>query len=232
MAATSNLACETCPVRDRAACSVLSAAERDELARSGRTIKLQRGEVLFRAGDENVACATLQTGALKVGSTDAEGHDRILALIHPAGFVGELFQPFSRYDVTALTDSTLCLFSSSSLEGGIERFPALATALLRRAQEDVHGSRELLGLLGNDSAQVKVAGLLLAFAHAASQSPCHPAAHFELPLARGELADMLGLTIETVSRQIGALEKAGVIKRNGPRGIELVDAARLVQLSQ
>jgi CRP/FNR family transcriptional regulator len=46
-------------------------------------------------------------------------------------------------------------------------------------------------------------------------------------LTRGELASLLGLTIETVSRQLTQLERDGMIRRNGPRGIELVDAARL-----
>ena len=54
-----------------------------------------------------------------------------------------------------------------------------------------------------------------------------PAAAFDLPLTRGEIAALLGLTIETVSRQLTALERDGVIRRNGARGIELVDAARL-----
>jgi len=47
------LSCDTCPVRHRAACSVLTVEERDELARSGRSRKLKRGEMLFAAGDES-----------------------------------------------------------------------------------------------------------------------------------------------------------------------------------
>ena len=64
-------------------------------------------------------------------------------------------------------------------------------------------------------------------AGAASDSPCHPAARFDLPLSRAEMAGLLGLTIETVSRQVSALERSGAIRRKGLRGIELVDAAQL-----
>ena len=64
-------------------------------------------------------------------------------------------------------------------------------------------------------------------ANAASDSPCHPARSFDLVLTRGELASLLGLTIETVSRQLTGLERDGNISRNGSRGIELVNAARL-----
>ena len=221
------LDCSTCPVRDRAACSVLSDSERGALARSGRSRKLRRGELLFAAGDENVACATLLRGALKVAAVDEEGTERILALVHPAGFIGELFAPFAHYDVVALTDSELCLFPKSELGRAVELNPRLAQALLRRSQEDLLQSRELLALSGRRSASAKVAGLLTGLAEAASDSSCHAAKAFELPLTRGEIAGMLGLTIETVSRTITKFERDGVIRRKGARGIELVDPARL-----
>jgi CRP/FNR family transcriptional regulator len=221
------VACAVCPVRDRAACSVLTEDERTSLARAGRTRRLARGETLFVAGDSGAACATLVTGALKVTAVSEDGAERILALVHPAGFVGELFTPFAEADVVALTDSTLCVFAGREMEAALERHPALARALLRRSQEDLHQARRLLALAGRRSATEQVGALLLAFADGASTSPCHPAEAFELPLTRGEMASMLGLTIETVSRALTALEKAGTIRRKGARGIELVDPARL-----
>lgn len=222
-----SLACDTCPVRDRAACSALSPDERDELARTGRRRKLAPGETLFVAGDDAVSCATLTSGALKVVSSDTEGNETILALVHPAGFVGELFAPFTGHDIVALTTSEVCLFSRRDLDAAIERHPALAVALLRRLDDDLHSSRRLLDLTHRRNAAARVAGLVLAMARAASDSPCHPAQHFDLPLARGEIAAMLGLTIETVSRQVGALEAQGAIRRTGRRGIELCNPAQL-----
>ena len=227
-----SLACATCPVRDRAACAVLSEAERDDLARRGRHRTLAAGDVLFHAGEKADTCATLTSGALKVTATDAEGNERILALIHPAGFIGEFFQPFDDHEVVALSESQLCMFSGPDIETAMAEHPALARALLRRAQEDLHASRALLALTGKSDAETQVAGLILGFAQAASDSPCHPARSFDLPLSRAECANMLGLTIETVSRKITALEKSGVITRNGKRGIELVDPARLSLMAE
>ena len=221
------LDCSSCPVRDRAACSVLTMDERDALARAGRARKLRRGELLFAAGDDNAACATLLKGALKVASIDEQGTERILAVVHPAGFVGELFAPFAHHDVVALTDSELCVFPKSEIARAVDTHPRLAQALLRRSQEDLLQSRELLALSGRRSAAAKVAGLLLALAAAASDSSCHAARTFDLPLTRGEIAGMLGLTIETVSRALTRFERDGVIRRKGARGIELVDPARL-----
>jgi CRP/FNR family transcriptional regulator len=226
------LDCSNCPVRDRAACSVLTIDERDAMARAGRGRRLKRGELLFAAGDENVACATLIKGALKVTSIDEQGTERILAVIHPAGFIGELFAPFAHHDVVALTDSELCVFPRSEMGRAVDKHPRLAQALLRRAQEELLQSRELLALSGRRSAPAKVAGLLLALAEAASDSSCHATREFDLPLTRGEVAGMLGLTIETVSRALTRFERDAVIRRKGARGIELLDPARLGAIAE
>lgn len=221
------LPCHTCPVRDHAACSVLSEAERDALARAGRMRRLKRGELLFAAGDEDTACATLVSGALKVAAIDEQGTERILALVHPAGFIGELFAPFAHHDVVALTDSELCVFARTDMNHAIDAHPKLARALLRRSQEDLHHSRDLLALSGKRSAGGRVAALLTGLAEAASDSTCSRAREFDLPLTRGEIAKMLGLTIETVSRALTKFERDGVIRRKGARGIEVLDPARL-----
>ena len=187
--------------------------------------------MLFAAGDDEAACATLVSGALKVSAIDPEGNEQILSLVHPAGFIGELFAPFAHHDVVALTQSRLCTFARADIERAIDTYPALARALLRRSQEDLLATRNLLELNANASAEARLAALIHDFAAAASNSSCHIARQFELPLTRGEIANMLGLTIETVSRKLKELEKNGAISRKGKRGIELVDPALLQALS-
>lgn len=223
--------CASCPVRDRAACSVLSKTEREDLTAAGRTRRLARGETLFAAGDEHAPCATLIEGALKIRAIDGEGDERILALVHPSGFVGEMFAPFANFDVVSLTESTLCVFSRADTERAMDSNPALARALLRRSQEDLHAARDLLALSGKRDSASKLAALLMGLAQGASDSPCHPARVFDLPLTRGEMAGMLGITIETVSRRLSAFERDGLIRRDGARGIELLETARLVALA-
>nr|WP_298926680.1 Crp/Fnr family transcriptional regulator [uncultured Erythrobacter sp.] len=226
-----NTACASCPVKDSAACAVLTEEERDALAAAGRTRVLKRGEMLFAAGDENAACATLVSGALKVSAFDRDGNEQILALVHPSGFIGELFAPFAHHDVVALTESKLCTFARADIDRAIDEYPALARALLRRSQEDLLATRSLLELNASADAEARLAALLHDFAAAASHTSCHVAGEFELPLTRGEIANMLGLTIETVSRKFGEIEEAGAILRKGKRGIELIDPALLQALS-
>lgn len=225
------LACDVCAVRDRAACAALDPRERNELAKLGHHRSIARGETMFAAGDDNALCATLIRGVLKVSSFDEDGTEHILSLIHPAGFAGELFAPAAHHDTIALTNCELCLFPRAQYEQALERFPELGRALLQRSSRDLTETRSLLAAVTGRSAMQRVAGLLVALARAANDSECHPAREFDLVLTRGEIAALLGVTIETVSRQLTKLENEGVIERKNARGIRLKDAARLGKLA-
>jgi CRP/FNR family transcriptional regulator len=226
-----SLRCDVCAVRDRAACAALDEDERRELARLGHHRRLKRGDTLFNAGDENALSATLIEGVLKVTSFDEDGTEHIVSLIHPAGFAGELFAPAAHYSVVALTDCELCVFPRAEYEKALQRFPGLGRALLRRSSEALTETRDLLATVSGRTATQRIAGFLLSLARAANDAECHPASEFDLVLTRGEIASLLGLTIETVSRQLTMLEKGGVIRRRAARGIRIEDAARLGKLA-
>ncbi|MDB5675970.1 MAG: hypothetical protein JWM65_2952 [Sphingomonas bacterium] len=218
--------CDTCPVRDDAVCAALGPAELAAFRRIGHHRRFARGETIFAAGDESVSCATLVRGAVKLCSNGADGTERIVALVHPAGLLGQLFFPQIRYDAVALTDSELCLVPRKDFERLMREAPALQQGVLQRSINELDDARALADLIGRRDARGRVAGLLLAFAEAAGPG-CHHVARFELPLTRGEMAGLLGLTIETVSRQLGMLEEQGLLARHGARGIEIRDAPAL-----
>ncbi len=218
-------------MREVAACAALNDREREELARLGHHRRLARGQTLSAAGDENALSATLISGVLKVSSFDEDGTERILSLIHPAGFTGELFAPATHHDIVALTDAELCVFPREQYEKALERFPALGRALLRRTSNELLESRSLLAAVTGRTAIQRVAAFLLALARAANPHQRGPASRFDLVLARGEIAALLGVTIETVSRQFTRLEKDKVIRREGARGIQIENPALLAKLA-
>ncbi|MBA4747284.1 MAG: Crp/Fnr family transcriptional regulator [Sphingopyxis sp.] len=226
----SGLRCDACPARDQAACAALSDTERAQLAAIGTQRTLAAGEMLFAPGDDN-GCATLISGVLKQVRTDADGVERVVALIHPAGFVGELFTPSDECEVRALTDARLCLFPRAAYVRMVEDNPRLAMGVARRALKASAESRALLDLIGRRRTEARVAGLLLALADAAGREPCQPAERFDLPLSRGDMAALLGTTIETVSRQLGALESKALIKRVGRRTLYICDPAGLAAVA-
>lgn len=226
----SGLRCEGCPARDQAACAALTDIERAQLAEIGRHRTLAAGALLFAPDDDDV-CATLISGVLKQVRTDVDGVERIVALIHPAGFVGELFGPAEGCEVRAVTAANLCLFPRAAYIRMAETNPRLAMGVARRALKAGAESRALLDLIGRRRVEARVAGLLLALADAAGTEPCAAAERFDLPLSRAEMAAMLGTTIETVSRRLGALEAQGLIKREGRRTVHIKDAAGLTDVA-
>ena len=216
-------ACADCPVREKAVCSALAGEELDALARIGRHRNFKRGETIFAAEDDSIACATLISGAAKLSTLDADGTERIVALVHPAGFLGQLFTPTTRHEVTALTDSHLCIFPRGDFERLMDDHPRLTRTILERTMAELDASRALTDLIGRRDVRERLCGLLVATARAASPSPCGLARDFELPLSREEIASLLGTTIETVSRRLTELEREGAIRRKGARGIEIHD---------
>ena len=225
------IVCATCPVADRAVCSALSPEDRAELARIGTHRRYARGETIVAAGDPNTVCATLTRGAAKMSTIDRDGTERIVALVHPAGMLGQMFAPAATLHVTALTDSEACLFPRSQFEALRDTRPALAGRLLSELGRELDESRALIDLISKRQARGRVAALILAFARAASPAPCHDETAFELPLTRGEMAQLLGITIETVSRTLTALEKEGTIRRVGSHGIVVLDRGQLETLA-
>lgn len=215
------LECETCPVRDIAVCAGLGDQERRDLARLGQRRRFARGETVFAAGDRSTACATLVNGALKLSRFDAQGVERTVALVHPAGFLARLFATDIDSSAVALTDSELCLFPRDLVAREMRGHPGFMERILQATADQLASAHNLLDLIGRREARSRVAGLILVLLDGHCDSPIVDGVVIDLPLTRGEMATLLGLTIETVSRQLSALEAGGVISRIGLRGLRI-----------
>ncbi len=220
-------ACADCPVRDQAICAALDQDELNELSRIGDHRDYRRGDTIFAAGDEGIACATLISGAVKLSAMDAEGVERIVALVHPSGFLGQLFAATTALDAVALTDARLCVFPRPQFERLMADHPKLTRAILERTQTELEASRGLTRLIGRRDVKARLSGLLLALARAAAPTPCGQAMEFDLILSREEMASLIGTTIESVSRRLTELERDGLIERRGARGLVIRDALAL-----
>lgn len=221
-------ACEDCSVRDLAVCAPLDDAQLVAFSKLGRRRRLARGEPLVFEGDDNPICANVIDGVLRVDATTPGGRDQTVALLYPADFFGRPYAPSSSHSVTALTDVEVCIFPRGSFERAIGDLAPLENQLLRRTFDDLDRSRRWLLLLARKGAEAKVASLLGDMAQRLAPN----GGRFDLPLTRGEIADVLGLTIETVSRQMTRLARDGVIALYGRRGVELVDAADLADRAE
>ncbi len=225
--------CVGCAVRDQALCGSLSDHELESLNRLGRRRHVGKGETIAWAGDENLVCANLLSGVLKLSGGTADGRDQIVGLLYPSDFVGRPFAEQIDYDITALTDAELCVFPREPFERVLADHAGMERLLLQRVLAALDEARGRIVTLGRGSAGGKVASFLLGVAERAAGTGCRAMPGgpltFDLPLARGEMADVLGLTIETVSRQMTALKRAGIIALPGGRAVTLLDREALVE---
>ncbi|AXK42234.1 Crp/Fnr family transcriptional regulator [Erythrobacter aureus] len=220
--------CDACAIRNRAICADLDEREIALLNGIGRRRKLSAGEQLMWEGDEAVLVANVIEGVLKLSSHSADGKEQILGLVYPSDFLGRPFGKTSPYGVEALTDAHICVFERTDFDRFAREHPRLEHKLLERTLSELDRTRRWMLLLGRMNAEQKVASFLLEMAERLGTNQASgPETTVSLPLSRQQIADVLGLTIETVSRQLTRLRGAGAIDLPSRREIVLRDTADL-----
>ncbi len=156
----------------------------------------------------------------------------MVGLLLPSDFVGRPGRDGAAYNVVATTDVVMCCFRKKPFEDLMARTPHIAHRLLEMTLDELDAAREWMLVLGRKTAREKIASLLAIIARRdASLTPKGATNHmsFDLPLTREAMADYLGLTLETVSRQMSALKKDGVISLEGKRRVTVPDMGRLME---
>jgi len=227
--------CADCSVRNRALCGTLSDNELVELNRIGRRRQLAAGETVAWAGEHAELCGNVLSGALKLTAATGDGREQTVGTLYPADFIGRPYADQTEFTVTAMTPSEICTFPQRPFERLLEEHVQLERQLLNHAFAALSGARAQMLTLARRTATEKVAGFLLDMASrsdagASRATPDGPVT-FDLPLNRGQVADLLGLTIETVSRQLTKLKLAGIIALPSVRGVTIRNETALRALA-
>ena len=227
--------CSQCVVRNRAICAGLEPDELDALGQLGRKQRVTKGHTVVWEGNDSVVVANVIEGVLKVSMSISDGREQIVGLVFASDFIGRPFGQQNPYSVTALTDAELCIFSRSTFDSFARQHPELEHKLLRRTLTELDRAHEWMLLLGKKTATERIATLLLEMSARLGETGCsadkHALDRFELPLDRQQMGDVLGLTIETVSRQLSLLKADGVINLPDRRTVAIQDRVRLQDLS-
>ena len=220
--------CQTCAVRNRAICADLDDGEIGLLNSIGRRRKIEAGEQLLWEGDDAVLVANVIEGVLKLSSETAGGKEQILGLAYPSDFLGRPFGETNSYGVEALVPTEICVFYRADFDRFAREHPKLEHRLLERTLSELDRTRRWMLLLGRMNAEQKLASFLLETAERLAPATCafvpgEAPRRIELPLSRQQIADVLGLTIETVSRQFTRMKKEGLIDISGRRDVTILD---------
>lgn len=215
--------CSSCMVRNRAICAGLDAEEVVLLGKLGRRHRVKAGGTLLWEGDDAPVVANVIEGVLKLAVSAADGREQIVGIVFPADFIGRPFGGASPYSATAMTDAEVCLFNRNSFDAFAGGHPELQQKLLRRTLDELDRARHWMTLLGRKSASERIASFLLEMSERLAGQDGDAGAGFELPFGRQQIADILGLTIETTSRQLTRMRADGILDLPSRRQIVIND---------
>jgi CRP/FNR family transcriptional regulator, anaerobic regulatory protein len=216
--------CADCPIRHRAVCSRCDDEELKRLEDMKFYRAFEAGQTLIWSGDRIDFVASVVSGVATLTQTMEDGRTQMVGLLLPSDFVGRPGRERAGYNVIAATDLLMCCFRRKPFEDLMRSNPKIGQRLLEMTLDELDAAREWMLLLGRKTAREKIASLIALAARRQAillLSPPTGRMLVELPLTREAMADYLGLTLETVSRQITALRRDGLIALQGSRTITI-----------
>jgi CRP/FNR family transcriptional regulator, anaerobic regulatory protein len=221
--------CRSCEARHQGICGVLTPDQLITLSRHTIKHTVEPDRAIAREGETEERYSNIMSGVVKLSKLTEDGRRQIVGL----QFAPDPFSQQSDCEVEAATEVKLCSFPRNTLLSMIKSNPDLEHKLFSQASRELQEAHDWMLTLGRKTALEKVAAFLHFVATRINPETSQALSPLliDLPLNRSDIADFLGLTIETVSRQITKLRTAGVIVMINNRTIEIPDVGKLVKLS-
>jgi CRP/FNR family transcriptional regulator len=191
--------CAACDARHHSICSALDDDELVRLAGAAVGRDIENGQIFIEEGDKSNAFYNVTQGTAKLFKQLPDGRQQITSFAGVGHFLGLAVTDTYAFSAEAIEPMRVCRFSRRELCGLLHDLPALERRLLQTACNELVAAQEQMLLLGRKTARERLASFLIAQSNHAG--PCgRGAMHLHLPMTRTEIADYLGLTVETVSR--------------------------------
>lgn len=224
-------ACAGCGARAFSVCDGLPEADLERLDALAETVRFAPGEVLIREGDPATKLFNLTAGSARVFKLMPDGRRQIVGFLFAGDFLGLAIGEIYAFSAEAIEPTTACRFNRAAYQALIDDSPSLGAALLERARHELAAAQNQMLLLGRKTAQERIASFLLDLAERDPMRAHAPDA-LHLPMTRTDIADCLGLTIETVSRTLTRLKTSGVIRMTALSDLQVRDPARLREIAE
>ncbi len=203
-------------------------SELDRIIQRGRP--LQRHAHLYREGDTFTSVFAVRSGALKAYRTTDNGREQVTGFYLPGEILGLDGLADARYATSAIALETaaICEIPFDAMEKLGVAMPKLQRHFMRLMSREISYDRQLITLLGKNTAAERIVALLLSLSSRNSRRQLS-ATRFRLPMSRSDIGNYLGLTVETVSRTLTRLQRDELIQVDN-REVELLDAAALAAI--
>lgn len=226
--------CDTCSLHPL--CLPLGLSDNDvskleKIIRRGRPI--QKGEHLFRQGEPFQGVFAVRTGTLKTYTLTNDGEEQITGFHLASELIG-----LSNFDTQVYNSSAKALETTNVCEIPLDRLdelagelPALRRHLLRAMGKEIRGDQQMMLLLSKKSAEERIGSFLLNLASRFKRRGFSDKT-FRLSMSRADMANYLGLAVETVSRVFTRFQKQGLIDITGnAKEIAIIDQQALWELA-
>lgn len=223
--------CESCAVRPLSICAALAPEELCALERIAESRPFATRETLFSEGDPAAAVFNITSGAVRLSKVLVDGRRQILGFALPGDFLGLATDTVWPFSAEALGPVTACRFTREAHHGLVEAKPHLLRSLHDYATHELTMAQEQIVLLGRRAAAERLAAFLLAMRRRWAVMNGAASVTVPLPMGRQDIADYLGLTIETVSRMFQKFVRARLIVIV-PDGIRLLDVGALAGVAE
>ena len=221
--------CSACAVRSLSICGALDQADLLEFERIARHVHLAPNEALFTAGQVASSVHNLTAGVARLYKLLPDGRRQVIGFALPGDFLGTAQSDRYSFSADAIEAVSACRLSVEAFTHFIEQRPYFLLRINEFAARELMLAQDQMLLLGRRTAEEKVAAFLIGWrerlAHIGDERQT-----IALPMSRQDIADYLGLTIETVSRTLTRFEREMmlVIVRGGVR---LLDSKRAEALA-
>jgi len=198
--------------------------------REAATIRrFARGDVLIHEQTPAESVYAVIEGALAVEKRQPSGTAQIVGFLFPKDTSGVVHGSQYTYTVRCLVDTEALVLPRAVFERLCEDSPRMQRAILQLASNELVAAQDHLVLLGRKTASERLASFLLNL-----EKRCNGAgdACVWLPMRRSDIANHLGLTLETVSRLFSDFEKRGLLARSSLRAVQIADRAALKYLAE
>lgn len=186
-----------------------------------KIVPFKRGQEICREGQSVEQWYFLISGAARRCTIRADGRRQIVDLLLPGDFFGLAFGDQSDSTIEAAANGTVVAsYSRPRIEVMADSDPKIARELREIAFTALSRTQTQLLILGRITALEKVGSFILEMAARLSNGDSE---RVSLPVSRYDIADYLGVSVETVSRALSVLSQRGVIKLLGPRTVNIVD---------
>src|ERR1700722_3287346 len=177
---------------------------------------LPAGAALFWEGDEAGQIFDVLEGVVRVYRIMSDGRRAIMGFVQPGDVLGVSFQDRYLFTAEAVTEVKVRRFARGRFFSLINETPALRPQLFSILCDEMSAAQDQMLLLGRKTAEECVVSFLLAV-----QRKSKVGYDIELPMSRLDMADYLGLTIETVSRMMTSLARRGLISMGARHTVTL-----------